>query len=55
MNLFGTGSKPERGSKTYDPKPLRATRAAKSARRGGNAIVAATVPPRPGRVARGRA
>jgi hypothetical protein len=38
----------------YNPKPLPTKKAAKAARRGGNAIVATTSAPRPGRVSRAR-
>jgi hypothetical protein len=37
-----------------NPKPVPAKRAAKAARRGGNAIIATTSAPRPGRTARVR-
>jgi hypothetical protein len=39
---------------TYQVKPQKAAKAAKVARRGGNAIVATTSAPRPGRASRSR-
>lgn len=49
MGLFGPGT-----PKAPKPAPLSGAKAAKGARRGGNAIVATTTPARPGRVTRAR-
>jgi hypothetical protein len=55
MGLFGAGSKPEMSSKTtYGMPKLKLGKAARVARRGGNAIVATTSAAKPGRVARAR-
>ncbi len=55
--MFGFRSKGETGNKTYtaDAGRTKARKvAAKTARRGGSAIVASTSAPRPGRVTRNR-